>query len=80
VHKIDCYKTAADFLISHIITSNLPCPVKIELSNKAATIYPSLKKMFDLVPKVVDKLNWLNSQSSSNKDNTKKSNNSNSDP
>ena len=80
VHKIDCYETAADFLISHIITSNLPGPVKIELSNKAETIYPKLTQIFELVPKAVDKLNWSNNQSNSIKDNSKKSNNSNSDP
>merc|ERR1711874_366780 len=80
VHEIDCYEKAADFLISHIITSNLPGPVKLELSNKAATIYPSLAQIFELVPKAIDKLNWSNSQSNSSKDNNKKSTNSNSDP
>ena len=62
VHEIDCYETTADFLISHIITSNLPGPVKIELSNKAETIYPKLTQIFELVPKAVDKLNWSDLQ------------------
>ena len=59
VHKYDCYAGAANLIVSHIIFYNLPGKIKTELINMSDSFYPDLAKIFDLVPKVIDKLNII---------------------
>ena len=69
VHEIDCYEPAANLIVSHIIFSNLPGPLKNELINACSTLYPTLAQIFDKAPKVVEKVNLING----NEPNSKKS-------
>ena len=59
VHKYDCYEGAANLIVSHIIFHNLPGKIKTELIDMSDSFYPDLAKIFELVPKVIDKVNII---------------------
>ena len=74
VHKYDCYEGAANLIVSHIIFHNLPGKIKTELINMSDSFYPDLAKIFELVPKVIDKVNIIaGHEPSYPKENVKKS-------